>query len=117
MFSEFRRYGIPYFFLLRIFRILYGIAQNSAELCGIPYCRIRRIPRNFAEFRDLWCNDIPHNFNFTTAGFYNTVGWGKGEMAQFKGTVLRDRRISNFFDFFFQGVICIRNRLPGVFTT
>ncbi len=37
----------------RIFRILYGIAQNSEELCGIPYRGIRRIPRNFAEFRNF----------------------------------------------------------------
>ncbi len=31
VFSEFRLYGIPYVFLFRIFRIVYGIALNSAE--------------------------------------------------------------------------------------
>ncbi len=63
VFSEIRLYGIPYVFLkLRIFRIVYGIALNSAELRGIPYYGICRIPRNLAEFRNFWCNGIPHNF-------------------------------------------------------
>jgi hypothetical protein len=52
------------FFLNSVY-VVYGIALNSAELRGITYYGIRRIPRNFAEFHDFWCNEIPHNFNFS----------------------------------------------------
>ncbi len=74
-----------YIFQFRIFRRLYGIAQNSAELCGIPYCGIRRIPRNsvtfgITKFRLILILQLQASI----------IGWGKGEMAQFRGTVLRD---------------------------
>jgi hypothetical protein len=45
VFSEFRLHGIPNGLLIRIFRIVYGIALNSAELRGIPDYGIRRILR------------------------------------------------------------------------
>ncbi len=45
VFSEFHLYGIPYVsFKFHIYRTVYRIALNSAELCGIPYYGIRRIP-------------------------------------------------------------------------
>jgi hypothetical protein len=40
------------FFLNSVY-VVYGIALNSAELRGITYYGIRRIPRNFAEFHDF----------------------------------------------------------------
>ncbi len=54
-------YGIPptrnsvCFLYFRVFRILSGIAQNSAELYGIPCHGIRQ---NSAEFSDFWCVEI-----------------------------------------------------------
>jgi hypothetical protein len=67
VFSEFRRYGIPYIFCNSVY--------------SVYYMELLQIPRNYAEFRiaefrDFWCNEIPHNFNFTTAGFYNRIGEG-----------------------------------------
>jgi hypothetical protein len=68
--------------------MLSGIAQNSAELCGIPYYGIRRIPRNFAEFRYIWYKEIQLKFNFIICTVQaSVIGWGEGEMTQFKGIV------------------------------
>jgi hypothetical protein len=117
------------------FRLFFSIQYMPYTIRNCP--KFRGIMRNFAEFRDFWCNEIPHNFNsFTFTGQASMIGWGGGgcEMAQFKETVLQgfltlfffikqllvplDIRILNFFDFFFfQEVIRICNRLPGVFTT
>jgi hypothetical protein len=52
-------FGIPLIWnsvCFLIFRIVYGIALNSIELREIPYTK-------FVEFRDFWCNEIPHKLN------------------------------------------------------
>jgi hypothetical protein len=74
----------------------------------------------------MWKRDSPVSYVLLQASIKR---WGEGEMAKFKGTVLRDffplettscpirHKDFKFLQFFCQGVIRIRNRLPGVFTT
>ncbi len=62
MLTLFRRQGIQCVFYFPTFCILhiYGIAQNSAELCGI-LCLENWL--NSGEFRDFWCMEILHIYN------------------------------------------------------
>ncbi len=108
--------------------------QNCPKFHGIMRNSVLWNSSNSAEFRDFYCNEIPHNSNFINCtGQASIIGWGECEMAKFKGTVLRDFLIMVFFikqllvlldigisifsNFCFQGVISVCNRLPGVFTT
>ncbi len=89
MFSEFRRYGIPYIFFNSVYSVYY------TELLKIPrkYAEFRIA--EFVEFRGISGNSV--TFGVTEFRIIlilqlqaSIIGWGKGEMAQFKGTVLRD---------------------------
>ncbi len=40
--------------------VQYENAQNSAELSEILYANLHGISRYPAEFRNFWCNGIPH---------------------------------------------------------
>jgi hypothetical protein len=64
-----------------MFRVLYGIAQNSVELGEIP---CHGIEQNFAEQRDFCCTEIPQIFY--SICFSNLVNI----FSLFKGPVLRD---------------------------
>jgi hypothetical protein len=89
VFSEFRRYGIPYIFFNSVY--------------SVYYTELLKIPRNYAEFRFaefVKFREISQNsVTFGVTKFCiililqlqaSIIGWGKGEMAQFKGPVLRD---------------------------
>jgi hypothetical protein len=69
-YTEFRMFfSIPY-----IPYIPYSI-RNCPEFRGIQYYGIRRIPRNFAQFRDFLCHGIPHNFILLVSFIVKTVSW------------------------------------------
>jgi hypothetical protein len=92
--------------------------RNCPKFRGIMRNSVLWNSSNSAEFRDFYCNEIPHNFNFINCtGQTSIIGWGECEIAEFKGTVLRDfftmvffhqttscpirHKDFNFFEFFF----------------
>jgi hypothetical protein len=77
VFSEFRRYGIPYIFFNSVYSIYY------TELLKIPrnYAEFRIA--EFVEFRGISLNSVTFGVTkfriiliFTTAGFYSRMGEG-----------------------------------------
>jgi hypothetical protein len=89
VFSEFRRYGIPYIFFSSV------DSEYYTELLKIPRNYVEFRIAEFVEFRGISRNSV--TFGVTKFRIIlilqlqaSTVGWGKGEIAQFKGTVLRD---------------------------
>jgi hypothetical protein len=72
--------------------------RNRPKFRGIMRNSVLWNSSNSAEFRNFYCNEIPYNCNFINCtGQASIIGWREYEMAEFKGTVLRDFFIMVFF--------------------